>query len=55
MGLLGMCQAALVKCFFLQGSNYSDPLFFCELRIKKIKGQSLTTATIQNIFLLWKI
>ena len=47
-------SAATVKCFFLQGSYYSDSLVLGNANIGEIKGRSLTTTPFQKLFLLWK-
>ena len=45
-------SVAEVKCFRLQGSNYSDFLVFGNASLGKIKGHSLTTIPFQKIFLV---
>ena len=45
-------SVAEVKCFRLQGSNYSDFFVFGNASLGKIKGHSLTAIPFQKIFLV---
>ena len=60
MKVLGICPPYVKKyfpqgkCFFLYGSSYSDSLVSMNADLGEIKGHSLKTTPIQNLFFLWK-